>query len=502
MKKQFISAHSSVFFLFMAILFEIVFIFFAISAQAAEKRQIIFPVIGSVRYSDDFGDPRSGGRTHEGNDIVGKKMIPLVAVVDGTVRFVAYPEPYYGYMVSIEDEDGYQYRYLHINNDKPGTDDNKGGGVNAYALDMKRGYPVAAGQLIGWMGDSGNAESTAPHLHFEIRSSDGAPINPYQSLKAARKMLKPVDAPAMPGEILPFGKFKGGASIARGDVRPNTDGEEIIAGAGAGGGPQVRVYSRDGILLSQFFAYDQEFRGGLDITTGDINGDGVDEVITAAGAGTIGPLVRVFDYWGNQLLQFFAYSENFLGGAKVAAADLYGDGTDEIITGAGPGGGPHVRIWNNSGERIAQFFAYSENFRGGIDVAAVDATSDTSSAVITAPGAGGGPQVRIFSQYGIPVGQFFAYDSKSRGGVRIDSVNLFSEDGISRPVVVTSFASNGSPYFRAYSLNGDLTGRFSQFEKWWVGGYDISIGSDGLIVVSSIGGRRTSIRYAEQESLE
>src|SRR5690349_14956320 len=77
----------------------------------AEQRDIVFPVIGSVRYSDDFGAPRSGGRTHEGNDLLGQKMMRLVAAVDGTIRFVAYPQPSYGYYVSIEDSAGYRYNY-------------------------------------------------------------------------------------------------------------------------------------------------------------------------------------------------------------------------------------------------------------------------------------------------------------------------------------------------------------------------------------------------------
>jgi hypothetical protein len=96
------------------------------------------------------------------------------------------PQASWGYAITLEDSDGYTYNYLHINNDTPGTDDGKGGVDNAYAPFISRGATVRKGQLIGWMGDSGNAENVGSHLHFEIRRPDGTAIDPYLSLIAAR----------------------------------------------------------------------------------------------------------------------------------------------------------------------------------------------------------------------------------------------------------------------------------------------------------------------------
>jgi murein DD-endopeptidase MepM/ murein hydrolase activator NlpD len=160
-------------------------------AQLSAVRTIVFPVIGSVTYYDDFGNARSGGRTHEGNDLMGRKMLPLVAAVDGTIVNVNYPEEDWGYAVTIRDKDGYTYHYIHMNNDTPGTDDGAGDGFNAYAPEVMEGNKVVKGQLIGYMGDSGNAETTPAHLHFEIREPDRQAYSPYRSLQNATKITVP-----------------------------------------------------------------------------------------------------------------------------------------------------------------------------------------------------------------------------------------------------------------------------------------------------------------------
>lgn len=160
-------------------------ILFPLGANA-EVRAIIFPIDGKASFRNDFREPRDeGAREHLGNDIIAPKMSPLVAVVPGVVSYVVRPEARWGYSITIQDSDGYQYRYLHINNDTPGTDDGKGGEEYAYVDGIKRGKIVKAGELIGWVGDSGNAENTVSHLHFEIRTPSRMPINPYDSLVPA-----------------------------------------------------------------------------------------------------------------------------------------------------------------------------------------------------------------------------------------------------------------------------------------------------------------------------
>ena len=113
-------------------------------------------------------------------------MTPLYAAVDGVIHFLVIPEASWGYQIVIKDADGWTYHYIHVNNDTPGTDDGKGGVANAYAPGLKKGSIVSKGELIGWMGDSGNAENIASHLHFEMHNPNDVPVNPYESLMAAK----------------------------------------------------------------------------------------------------------------------------------------------------------------------------------------------------------------------------------------------------------------------------------------------------------------------------
>lgn len=161
------------------------------AAAAETVKPIVFPVDGKVTYTDTWGACRSGcTRRHEGQDLMGKKMQPLLAAVTGTIHRVTFNNAT-GNSVVIKATDGWTYHYIHVNNDTPGTDDGKATRDQAFPSWVVAGAKVSRGQVVGYLGDSGNAESTAPHLHFEIRqppppgSYTGTAINPYESLRRA-----------------------------------------------------------------------------------------------------------------------------------------------------------------------------------------------------------------------------------------------------------------------------------------------------------------------------
>lgn len=183
--------------------------------------------------------------------------------------------------------------------------------------------------------------------------------------------------------IVPFGdSFASGVTFAVGDL--NGDGlDEIVVAAEKNHEPVVKVYSASGKVLNNgFYAYATNFRGGVHLATGDLNGDGKAEIITGAGFGG-GPHVRVFDAGGKVLNNgFFAYQQTFRGGVYVAAGDIDGDGKAEIITGAGPTGGPHVRIWTPKNKMISEFFAFSAKSAAGVRVSALDTDSDGRAEIV------------------------------------------------------------------------------------------------------------------------
>jgi hypothetical protein len=123
---------------------------------------------------------------------------------------------------------------------------------------------------------------------------------------------------------------------------------DIIAAAGTGGGSNVRVIDiAGGAEVASFDAYGPGFAGGVFVAVGDVNGDGVADIVTGAGAGG-GPHVRAIHTEGGliEIASFFAYDPAFAGGVFVAVGDVTGDGVADIVTGAGAGGGPHVRAFS------------------------------------------------------------------------------------------------------------------------------------------------------------
>jgi hypothetical protein len=282
--------------------------------------------------------------------------------------------------------------------------------------------------------------------------------------------------------------FSGGVRVAVGDV--TGDGvSDLVTAPGPGGGPHVKVF--DGAALwtgtvtevYSFFAYDPQFTGGVFVAAADVNNDGHAEIITSPGPGG-GPHVRVFDGATGEPLagplgSFFAYAPGFTGGVFVAAADFNDDGRADLVIGPGAGGGPHVRLLDAlTGASRAEFLAYTPSFSGGVHVAVGDVTGDGVPDLVTAPGPGGGPHVKVFDGAALSLGLaaevygFFAYDAAFTAGVFVATADV---NGDGRADIITSTGPGGAPHVRIFDgatgapLAG-LLGSFFAYAPGFTGG--------------------------------
>ena len=159
----------------------------------------VFPVdADEVHFRDSWGERRSGGRRHKGTDIVAERGSEILAVADGVVTEMDY---HYlsGFYLTIDHGNGAETMYLHLNNDHLGTDDGKGGVTTAYYPTLVIGTEVSAGEVVAYLGDSGNSERTTPNTHFEI-IIEGTKIDPYPLLE---KVLE-IEERALPQKLTAF----------------------------------------------------------------------------------------------------------------------------------------------------------------------------------------------------------------------------------------------------------------------------------------------------------
>lgn len=178
-----------------------------------------------------------------------------------------------------------------------------------------------------------------------------------------------------------------------------TSAPAFIVAQGSGGRPEVRLVSADGSIMTRFLAYGEGYRGGVQVAMGDLDGDGVTEIVTAPGKRS-SPHVRIFRLDGTYVGGFFAYDRKFRGGVNIAVADIDHDGSAEIVTAPKRGGGPQVRVvrWKGRVARdaVQPFYAYSKKFRGGVRVALGDVDGNGATEIVTAPETGD-RRVRTFS---------------------------------------------------------------------------------------------------------
>lgn len=322
--------------------------------------------------------------------------------------------------------------------------------------------------LIGIVSALGVAAIASPALAVDYRSPE---VHVYEYHSGGQEERQERVFPAFSASA------EHGATIALGDI--NGDGQdEVIVGAGPGSVPLVRVFTPTGIQVREFLAYGDTMTAGVNVAAGDLDGDGNVEIVTGTGRGA-GPQVRVFDSFGTpkHTPGFFAYAEGFRGGVHVAVGNVLGGQRPEIITAAGPGGGPHVRVFNRSGEYTGMdFFPFGSDYVGGVSIAAANVDGGEYDELVTAMHSFGEPWVKVYrtDDTRAILGEFKAYDDAFMGGVNVTGGDI-DRDGVDE--VITSTRQAGGPHIRAFEGHGKLVDSgFLAYESDFRGGVSIAAG--------------------------
>ncbi|MFH1207775.1 MAG: hypothetical protein V1668_04180 [Patescibacteria group bacterium] len=283
--------------------------------------------------------------------------------------------------------------------------------------------------------------------------------------------------------------WRGGFSISSGDI--SGDGsQEIIVGAAPGYAPTIRIFSQKGALIKEFNAYAATLKTGLRVASCDLDGDAKSEIVAVPGKGAA-PQINIFNASGQMIRSFYALDGKFRGGTGLACGDVNGDGQGEIIVSALEGGGPHVTIHNSSGKVLGNFMAYAKSFRGGIELGLADIDANGVKEILTVP-ARGNTHVQIFSGQGRRLSPgFTAFESSFRGGATVagGDINgdgtdeIFVAAGLGRANEVRLFNKRGIKIKAIRPFPASINSGLRVFANDLDGN-----GSDELLAIPALGG--------------
>ena len=334
--------------------------------------------------------------------------------------------------------------------------------------------------------------------------ADGTPITATFSIAAPGGTWDPSDNGGYMIAIAPnqvadtSGNFVAPSRIGAFTVAISTGTPMLAAGPSSGASADVRVFNANGELRTHFTAFEDTYLGGVRLASADIDGDGVVDVLAATGGGRTGEVLIFNGVTGapisGPLSHFFPYSATYAGGIFIAAGDINGDGRIDVVTAtdAGVGVGPHVKAFSGiDGSLLRSFWAYNTNFDGGVRVASGDVNGDGYDDIITGAGSSG-PHVKIFSGAdGSQLASFWGLDPSNHVGVNVAS-GEFNGDGLAD--IVVSAGSGATPQVRVFSgANRSLLASFLAYSSSFTGGVRVAVsdlnadGHDDILTTSGAG---------------
>ncbi|MCW1891686.1 MAG: L,D-transpeptidase family protein [Candidatus Uhrbacteria bacterium] len=269
-----------------------------------------------------------------------------------------------------------------------------------------------------------------------------------------------------------------GGYLASGDV--NGDGkDEIVIGSGPGRKNEVRIYTTDGKLIKSFQPFVWNYQGGVRVAVGAVDGDAKKEEIVVAPASGLEPVVMIFNDLGQKQREALVYGKDFRGGVRVAIGDLDRDGKSEIVTSSGPGGGPHVKLFNEKLENKGMdVFAFDASMQDGVSIAVIKTMWGDQLVVGTEHWSS--PLIRRYSfdqQGGRLDKEFYVFGATSTSGVSVAAYDL-DGDGVDE----IAAWQNGEtvPEVRVFDVYGTLYKKYLLHDPTYRGGLSLtSVQSDG-----------------------